>query len=418
MYERLKDFCKNNMEDWEAKYNVACNIMNGGGIGDLASAFLRDDSSLYDRLPDVNKKALVNMMYRYFKSVYSSITDRTYVRLTSIIKKSKTRVYSIRTYEGRRLATKKEVEYGVKGLIETVKDVIEPSVVKHLAFLGWFMSGYWSFYRTAGYNVEYNEDGEVITNPYSVLQKHGSEINEMFDFFEKNTLKAVLRDCEKRIREYKYVEYLSYAPDEVIESVTPKQLMFSACEIFERGSSDKDVRRAFAICLRYRSNKWVTPGQISFVREIYEEQLKEYKKRSSSTLEQENKKDIALEDKCEFLLGNRFGGNIDREHFCYKIISTLKRCGYTRASKNQMRIIDEAIEVLSMNGVDYNGLKPVEKASKSNENLEVNGNINKIEDNETEHADIVDIEDNDDGGAFSLYNLSAMLGSGMLSLKE
>jgi hypothetical protein len=113
-------------------------------------------------------------------------------------------------------------------------------------------------------------------------------------------------------------------------------------------------RKAIALALR-NSKKPLTPSEISWLREIYNE----YISTNKITVQNSNGNDVntELKDKCELLIKERFNGKINQKHFAYTIIDTIKKYNYKKCSPKQYSIIEDAYNELT------GGNTPVEEAN-------------------------------------------------------
>ena len=85
--------------------------------------------------------------------------------------------------------------------------------------------------------------------------------------------------------------------------------------------------------------------EVSFLRTVYEKfAVDRTAHKEMAEKEAQAQVDVQLKEECQALLDARNTRDIDSQHFCYKIIDTLKRNGYTRCSAKQRKIIESALQ--------------------------------------------------------------------------
>lgn len=329
---------------------------------------LDDDSPLYGLIPDINKLALAKMIRAYFNTCWTLYLDvDKYVSLT---KYSRLDSYSIDADKGVRLATENEIKQGVRGLQR--KDVYPAGedYNKLINLLVWTMTGNTFYFRRAGFKNNFNSEGKVTDNLYQMITMCCNELNLLFDFVaDENKFTKLTRIVEKS-KKTGGIKYATYASDEINENISVKQLINNVKLNFPRNSSDKSIRKAIALSLKYTNNKSLTPMEISYIRGVYSYYLnntdmikaKDYNKAKEN-------EDTELKKKCDLIVRERYRGIIDSNHFVYKIIDTLRKYNFSKCSNNQYAIIEEALRIINTtaknNNVDKEKMRENEELSRN-----------------------------------------------------
>lgn len=297
---------------------------------------LADDSIYYNAISDNNKISLCIMIDNYFSDCWEQyIAD---INLDKLLKFGKIEVYKIEAADGLRYATQGEVTNGVKCLIGEYIYTAGEEEYKHLCLLQWSFSGIGYFYKQAGYNLKYDDEGKVLTSFYEMITQSACGLKDLFDWVSvKSNFDNAISKIKKMQKKHGY-KYANYAKDEVTEEITIKQLVYNIYRVFPRNSTNYEYRRALALALKnYKNKKPLTPSEVSWLREVYEKHAVDITKEVIS-VEENNE----LKDKCEKLLAKRYSGRINQNHFAYNIIETLKKLGYSKCSDKQMSIINKA----------------------------------------------------------------------------
>ena len=297
---------------------------------------LADDSIYYNAISDNDKISLCIMIDNYFSDCWEQyIAD---INLDKLLKFGKIEVYKIEAADGLRYATQGEVTNGVKGLIGEYIYTAGEEEYKHLCLLQWSFSGIGYFYKQAGYNLKYDDEGKVLTSFYEMITQSAYGLKDLFNWISvKSNFETAISKIKKMQKKHGY-KYANYAKDEVTEEITIKQLVYNIYRVFPRNSTNYEYRRALALALKnYKNKKPLTPSEVSWLREVYEKHAVDITKEVIS-VEENNE----LKDKCEKLLAERYSGRIKQNHFAYNIIETLKKLGYSKCSDKQMSIINKA----------------------------------------------------------------------------
>lgn len=305
---------------------------------------LSDDSPLYNLVTDGNKKALCIMLQKYYENCFDySLGDN---EIEDKLKYGKIMVYKIYAANGLRYATEKEVELGVKGLQEEPIYPATQETYEMLCLLQWTLTGSAYYFRQAGYRLEYGDNREVKNTFYEMIQMCAEKLNNLFEWIkDSDRVEKALRIMAK-MKKNKGYKYASYEKDEVTEDIPLKQIVYNICKTFPRGSENPEYRRALAIALNnYNNKKRMTVMEVSFLRTVYEKfAVDRTAHKEMAEKEAQAQVDVQLKEECQALLDARNTRDIDSQHFCYKIIDTLKRNGYTRCSAKQRKIIESALQ--------------------------------------------------------------------------
>ena len=313
---------------------------------------LDDESIYFNLINDANKKALVNMMDFYFKGCWDIFIDNK--PMEKLLQYGKIEVYSVTTYKGKRYATVKEVAQGVKGLSGEFIYPAGEEEYKLLCLLYWTFTGKNYFFRQAGYKLDYNKDGEMITPFYSMVVMCANQLKDLFDFVKRDKdYNQAIKKLE-RMKKSKGYRYASYEDDDIQEDITIKQLLYNIYTVFPRNSNNEEYRKALALAIKgHKDKKKLSPLEISTLRGIYDKFALDRDRMSTEQIETNE----ALKNVCEFILRERYNGKIDPKHFAYTIIDTLKKKNYTKCSEKQYRFIEDALKILKRD-TDDNGDVP------------------------------------------------------------
>ena len=341
LQDKDKNILNNIIIDSVPKTDLMLNILD-----------ILDETGPYSMtLSEHNRDSLVRLLLRYTDICWPIYLDG--VNIGSLVPYMKTIIYHVNADEGYRIATVGEVENGVISLVEEVKDNIPEKDQRLLKLLEWTFSGDWKTFKSLGYESKFNYATKRVETTYmQMLQQCGNELNEMLDYVnddrKMDSCLTVLRKI-KRLGKYKYPQYM---PDEIKADISLKQLIYTLKQKLPKGSTDKDIRKAWYLILNvYNNTKYLkspNPSEVSFLRKIYNELS------TNTTYNKVDKKAqeairADLKDKCEKLLVGREKRLIDSSHFAFKIIDTLKRSDYVKASVKQTMIIDNALKEMDVN---------------------------------------------------------------------
>lgn len=303
---------------------------------------LDDSSPLCGIISDSNKVALCKMISTYFDSCYFVYSDD--IGLDKLLKYGKIEVYRIDARDGIRYATANEVANGVRGLIPNNIYPAGEDVYKLLCLLYWTFTGRSYYFRQAGYKLDYDKDGKVTNTLYEMIQMSARQLIELFDFVADNTKFEKSLKLIKKMKKNNGYKYANFAKDEIEETVTIKQLIYNICRAFPHNSPNADYRKALALAIKSsKNNVKLTPYEISFLRDTYYKHATDPE--SKNTLVGDC--DEQLKSDCEILLSEQYSGKINQNHFCYKIITTLKRNNYSKCSEKQYNIIKDALNIIN-----------------------------------------------------------------------
>lgn len=303
---------------------------------------LDDEHPYYNIITDNNKKALCYMLSRYFNNCWGEYIED--LNLDKLLKYGKIEVYKVDAANGFRYATEKEIASGVKGLIgENIYPAGEEEY-KKLCLLNWTFTGKSYFFRQAGYELKYDTNGKVLTSLYEMIQTSANELKALFTWVTSEDYEKAL----KKLKKCKGYKYASSEKDEIIEDITIKQLVYNIYNTFPRKSNNERYRKALSLSIKSVVNKkTLTPLEISKLREIYDEFAMD-RNRNNTVQEANNECNESLKANCELLLKERYNGKVNKNHFAYVIIDTLKKGNYTKCSPKQYSIIEDALSQLNI----------------------------------------------------------------------
>lgn len=338
------------LEDSEADNKIKsmiCNLSSGYmEIPYLMTETLKvleDEHPYSGIIPDKNKKALCFMLSGYFGSCWGEYIED--LDLSKLLKYGKVEIYKIDAANGFRYATEKEVASGIKGLIgENIYPAGEQAY-KNLCLLNWTFTGINYYFRQAGYELKYSNDGQVTTSFYEMVQMSALDLKNLFNWIASDEYELALKKI-KKFQKSKGYKYASSEKDEIIEDITIKQLVYNVYNTFPRNSSNANYRKALSLAIKSIVNKkTLTPLEVSKLREIYDEFAMD-RNRSDT---KEDKSNESLKRECELLLKEKDSGKINKKHFAYVIIDTLKKNNYAKCSPKQYSIIEDALAQLNLN---------------------------------------------------------------------
>ena len=313
-YTKLFNILGDNQKLKSLITNVSSGYMELPYIINSTLSLLDDESPFLNLISDNNKKALCNMIDKYFLDCYGLYIED--MGLDKILKYGCIEVYKVEAANGLRYATTNEIAYGIKGLIgENIYPAGEKEY-KMLCLLEWSFYGVSYYFRQAGYKLDYDNNGKVSTSFLQMIVMCANQLNEVFDWVsvEKN-LESTLKRIKKMQKSHGY-KYASYEKDEITEDI------FRGDKVFPRNSGNKDYRLALALAIKVvRDNARLSPLEVSKLRTIYDKYAFDIDRdrKNPSIVDEE------LKSKCEKLVAERFSGKINRKHFAYTIIETLKK---------------------------------------------------------------------------------------------
>lgn len=344
-YNKLFELLEDNQKLKSLITNISNMSSEGAEIPFLFSAtlhILEDDSPYANLISDKNKVALCNMIDKYFVDCYELYIED--LKLNKLLEFGCIEVYKVEASNGIRYATTNEVAQGIKGLIgENVYPAGEREY-RLLCLLEWTFYGVNYFFRQAGYKLEYDSNGKAKTPYYQMIVMCA---NQMLDLFEWVSVPSNVENTLKRIKKMKKshgYKYASYEKDEITEDITIKQLVSNIGKIFPRNSNNKEYRWAVAMSIKFSKNNYkLTPLEVSKLRKVYDDYAFSTNKQSHVDCNAE------LKDKCELILKNRYNTDIviNRNHFAYTIIDSLRKYNYTKCSAKQLSYIDEAYNMIN-----------------------------------------------------------------------
>lgn len=349
---------------------------------------LEDDNPFFNIISESNKKSLCVMMDLYFTDCWGLYIDE--LGLDKLLKFGKIEIYKIDAANGLRYATVNEIAQGIKGLMGEYVYPAGEEEYKRLCLLNWTFTGISYYFRQAGYKLNYDNDGKVLTSFYEMIQMCAVDLKEMFDWVSvKDQLDKTLKRLKKMQKSNGY-KYATYEKDEITEDITIKQLVYNIYKVFPRNSANPEYRKALALALKsYKNKQKLEPLEVATLRDIYDKYALDRNRNGQSQLET----DTELKKKCEQILAEKSLGTINPKHFAYTIIETLKKSNYTKCSPKQYSIIEDAFSIIN-----------------KNKNKSIDDNI-ECTNNQTE---VISDEEID----LSLASLSNAIGSGLFEEED
>ena len=303
-------------------------------------------------IPETTLIALCNMMRSFWNScMYVTLDFATFKPLIDYGRVEN--YYVCISGKEPRPATINEVLNGVRGLQMEYSYPIGEDIYKKLNLLGWCMYGKAYSLRNAGHTVEYDENSGEIKF-LDLIEEIGSDLMGLFSWCTVENFSATEKELKKLKRKKKLIDCIEYAEDEIIETMSVKELIFNAEKVIPKRSNDTGFKRA--IYLLIRAIKYKTqpaPMEVVFLRETYARAL---------AMPEDTTKDPVVEETrelCEKLIEAREKNLIDGKHFAFKIITTLRGKDYKFCSVKQRKILDDAMIIVRQNS-NIEDMKPSE----------------------------------------------------------
>lgn len=339
-YNKLFSLIQENNEIKSFILNMSSGVFDIPYLMKETLNILDDCNPMLNMIPDNNKIALSSMINQYFDSCYTYFIDNN--NLESVLEYGKIEIYKVDAANGLRAATVHEIEQGIESLISEYIYPAGEKEFKLLSLLCWTFTGKSYLFRKAGYNLEY-ENKKVKTTFYEMIKMCAYDLKELFSWLETDDNFNNAINKIKKLKKSKGYKYATYEKDEITEYISIKQLICNVEKIFPRSSTNRDYRRGLALALSSsKGNKKLSPSEVSELRKIYHKYLIDNNNKNS-----ENKTDESLKNKCESILSKRYSGEINPDHFAFKIITTLKSNKYTKVSPKQMAYIDDAFYIIN-----------------------------------------------------------------------
>ena len=268
-HTKLFSLLENDLKLQSLVKNLASGYIEVPYIIEQTLKILEDDSPFQNIISDVNKKSLCIMLDLYFIDCYGMYIDD--MNLSKLLKFGKIEVYKIEAANGIRYATVGEVAQGVKGLIGEYIYPAGEDIYKKLCLLEWSFTGVSYFFRQAGYNLDYDNNGKPINTFYEMVQMCAKDLKDMFEWVSiKTDVDKALNRIKKLQRSNGY-KYASYEKDEIKEDITIKQLITNITKVFPRNSPNIEYRKALALAIKASNNKGrLSPLEIATLRDIYD----------------------------------------------------------------------------------------------------------------------------------------------------
>lgn len=284
-----------------------------------------------------NQIALCNMIKMFWNScMYESLDMKNALNLVDYTRVEQYEMAIVG--KSVRLATANEVASGTRGLQMEYMYPVGEAAFRRLTVFCWAVTGRMEYFKRLGYKVVYNGK-ELETSFYQMVSMAAYDLMDLFKWANTIAFSNLYKELRKVKKVWKHGRFLEFAEDEVIESITPSDLIFQLDKILPRGSSDPDYRKAISIIIRsIKYEKQPTPMELEFLRRIYDRITKIGVEKIEE--ERENK----LKSECEFLLAAKDKGYLRSTEFVFRIIETLSRMEYKRCSPKQHDIIVAATQ--------------------------------------------------------------------------
>ena len=301
---------------------------------------LEDSFTAPGYIGENNQIALCNMVRMFWDScMYVSLDMRNAI---SLVDYTRMEQYNM-AVAGKeiRWATAGEIASGARGLqMEYVYPVGEKAF-RRLNILCWAVTGRTIYFKRLGYELKFSSDKKLETSFYQMINMCAMDLVDLFKWGNTENFEELYKELRKVKRKWKTRRCLERAEDEVIESITPKDLVFQLDALLPRGTSDPEYRRAVSIVIKaIRYETQPTPLEIELLRRVYDRVTK------GDAIEEEEEKENKLKDECESLLEAKKQGLISYKHFAFRIIETISKQNYKRCSEKEYNIIKDALNLV------------------------------------------------------------------------
>lgn len=325
-------------------FKAVVNNLSGAYLVDEVIKVLDDSSPLNVHIDINKKKYLIELLLRYSKSC--GIVYMVENNLESYMDSLKKNIYSIDAINGVRIATKNEVEDGVRGLIANETKALSDEKIKQLNLLMWTVTGRLKYYSRAGFKYRYSEQNGLEDTIVEMIDKCKEKLENMILWVSDRCTFDNDISTVKKFKKNKY-KYPTYAVDEIKETLSKKQILYYLQENLNNNRDIDGYKKAIALVLK-SNNKYfkIEPLDMSFLRNMYYKLNDRIIDKKIIGGDLENKE---VKDKCETLIWAKDMGYISRDHFVFKIITTIKSKSYSYCSNKQMNIIDEALNIAKSN---------------------------------------------------------------------
>lgn len=322
------------------------------------SRFLSDNSVFIDKLNEKTLIKLYNMFMEYFETCYAVYMDMQLKKysLPSLIKFCKYSIYKVNTEDGDRIATINEVNNGVIGLKEDVIEVIPESVMELLYCILWTFDG--SLYNYKNMHLQYiKNDGNDDLFTYNLILNAGKILRKTIDFIKnKEVFNDTINKLKEQSKKKNLIKYPSFAVDEIVESMTAKQIIF-VCLNKMNGNLTNEQKKAKLLADKAINKKYtLSPIEISFMRECYDS----YKAGNVGETTSEQSHRIEVCKKLQHGVDIKvFNGN----EFVFKIVNTVLSKGF--CTDKQLKILEEYEDILDKELSKRSAIKKEKEISES-----------------------------------------------------
>lgn len=233
---------------------------------DATLMLLSDNSSYINIISEKNKVALCNLCINVTSTLAGASAFKKDIDIKKACEYSMKKVYYTDAPNGKRIATKGEIN---DGITELIMDTTYPAGIdahRKLNTLAWILFGDIKYVYALGFKVKYNDKREVITPTYDIIAALAADINQSLEWYSTMQFDKALKIIQKFSKAYRKI-YIDSVQDEIKESISIEQVTKDILDRFPRGSNNVNYRRAIAISLKYRNKSKLTPMEMKFIRE-------------------------------------------------------------------------------------------------------------------------------------------------------
>lgn len=297
---------------------------------DATLEILSDNSSYLNIISERNKIALCNLCIKVASTLAGASAFKKDTEIKKACEYSMKKIYYTEAPNGKRIATKGEINNGVTELTVDVTYPAGEDVHRKLNTLGWILFGDVRYIYALGFKVKYNDRKEVVTPTYDIIAALATDINSALEWYSTMQFDKALKIIQKFSKAYKNI-YIDSVQDEIKESISVEQITKDILDRFPKGSNNIEYRRAIAISLKYRNKNKLTPMEIKFIRE----QHRDFNVETSTDNESNNEIKII----CNNILKAVNNGEIKEEELGVKIAKGLVDSQKWRVSTKQLSVI-------------------------------------------------------------------------------
>ena len=297
---------------------------------------LDDDSNFSHLIKADNKIRYFRLLKEYFNKCWGYYIDSSIgqVKLDKLMEYNISTIYYVDAPNGKRVATKGEIDNGVAELLPEFTKVLGEEVDANVNILLWTFTGRLRYYGAAGLKYTY-ENGKLVESDLQIVFQAGKLLRQMIDWAETpanyERAIAILKQAKKNSKSYTYP---SYAKDEIKTNISTKQIVYLCTnKLFGRGNTEIQAE-ASKILFKIKKSSYVPlPHDIAVLRKAYSEL------ESIDTTETSKGLSDEVTELCDKIEQGVKTGLVNKSAFALKIVDSVRRFG--KCSPKQLDILKE-----------------------------------------------------------------------------